>query len=161
MHIPERTLWSYTVQLCNALRAIHDEGLAARMVGELTKVLVTGKERVRINCCGMLDVLGYDGGSNIAQQQVSSAIINSLVLPLLLPVGHLLLSLASLNPSASSPQHLPKSLDHLSRAYSVEFRDLVLFLLGLAKNGKSPSGIGEVLSMIGGRVFDELSASMK
>lgn len=44
MQIPERTLWSYTVQLTNVLRCIHGHGLAARCV-EPSKVLRTGKNR--------------------------------------------------------------------------------------------------------------------
>lgn len=42
--VPERTLWSYIVQLASAIQAIHDAGLAARVV-DPTKILVTSKNR--------------------------------------------------------------------------------------------------------------------
>lgn len=44
MHVPEKVIWSYVTQLCNALKAIHSEGLAARMV-DPSKILVTGRNR--------------------------------------------------------------------------------------------------------------------
>jgi PAB-dependent poly(A)-specific ribonuclease subunit 3 len=44
MHVPERIVWSYAVQLASALKRIHDEGLAARVV-DPSKILVTGRNR--------------------------------------------------------------------------------------------------------------------
>lgn len=44
MHVPERVVWSYAVQLASALKRIHDEGLAARVL-EPSKILVTGRNR--------------------------------------------------------------------------------------------------------------------
>lgn len=42
--VPERTIWSYIIQIANALRATHDAGLAVRLI-DATKILVTGKNR--------------------------------------------------------------------------------------------------------------------
>jgi PAB-dependent poly(A)-specific ribonuclease subunit 3 len=42
--IPERTLWSYIVQIAGAVKTVHDAGCAVRMI-DVTKVLVTGKNR--------------------------------------------------------------------------------------------------------------------
>lgn len=42
--IPERTLWSYIVQLAAAIKRVHDAGQALRMI-DVTKVLVTSKNR--------------------------------------------------------------------------------------------------------------------
>ena len=42
--IPERTIWSYVVQIANAIKAVHEAGQAVRMI-DLTKVLVTGQNR--------------------------------------------------------------------------------------------------------------------
>lgn len=44
MHIPEKVVWSYITQIANALKAIHSEGLAARMI-DPSKILVTGRNR--------------------------------------------------------------------------------------------------------------------
>lgn len=40
----ERTLWSYIIQIAGAIKAVHDAGLAVRVV-EVTKILVTSKNR--------------------------------------------------------------------------------------------------------------------
>lgn len=42
--IPERTLWSYIVQIASAIKTVHDAGMAVRTV-EVTKVLLTGQNR--------------------------------------------------------------------------------------------------------------------
>lgn len=42
--VPERTMWTYVVQIANAIKAVHDAGLAVRMI-DATKVLLTGKNR--------------------------------------------------------------------------------------------------------------------
>ena len=42
--IQERTLWSYIIQITSAIKAVHDAGLAVRVV-DPTKVLVSGKNR--------------------------------------------------------------------------------------------------------------------
>src|ERR1700721_2698282 len=39
--IPEKTLWSYIVQIAGAVKQVHDAGCAMRMI-DATKVLVTG-----------------------------------------------------------------------------------------------------------------------
>ena len=58
--LPERVLWSYVVQLGSALKAVHASGLAVRGL-EPNRVVVTGKNRVRIGGCAVLDVLAFDG----------------------------------------------------------------------------------------------------
>lgn len=42
--VPEPVLWSYMVQIANALRTIHGSGLAARAV-DASKILLTSKMR--------------------------------------------------------------------------------------------------------------------
>ena len=42
--LPERTLWSYIVQLASAIKKVHDKGQAVRML-DVTKILVTGQNR--------------------------------------------------------------------------------------------------------------------
>lgn len=42
--ITERTVWSYVIQIANAIKAVHDAGLAVRLI-DPTKILVTGKNR--------------------------------------------------------------------------------------------------------------------
>lgn len=47
--VEERVLWSYVVQIANAMKEVHDAGLAFRGL-DVTKVLVVGKNR----CVGVL-----------------------------------------------------------------------------------------------------------
>lgn len=54
--LPEKILWSYIVQTANALRAIHVQDLAARII-DPTKVLVTDEDRIRLNGCALKDML--------------------------------------------------------------------------------------------------------
>lgn len=58
--LAESSLWNYIIQLTGAVRAIHTQGLACRTL-EATKILlVDSKSRIRINGCGILDVLNFD-----------------------------------------------------------------------------------------------------
>lgn len=42
--VEERVLWSYVVQIANAMKEVHDAGLAFRGL-DVSKVLVVGKNR--------------------------------------------------------------------------------------------------------------------
>lgn len=54
--ISEQTLWSYVVQITNALKAVHSAQLAARVI-EPSKVIVTDENRIRLNGCALEDLL--------------------------------------------------------------------------------------------------------
>ncbi|GAB1604639.1 PAN2-PAN3 deadenylation complex subunit pan3 isoform X1, partial [Argonauta hians] len=49
--LPESLIWAYIVQLSSALRAIHTAGLACGVM-DPTKILISSKSRLRINCIG-------------------------------------------------------------------------------------------------------------
>ena len=70
MPLPERVLWSYITQIANALKAIHTSGLAARNL-DPSKVMITGKNRIRLNGCGILDVLAHDAATSVSVFQAS------------------------------------------------------------------------------------------
>ncbi|TSK98455.1 PAN2-PAN3 deadenylation complex subunit pan3 [Bagarius yarrelli] len=57
--LPESLIWAYIVQLSSALRTIHTAGLACRVM-DPSKILITGKTRLRVNCVGVFDVLTFD-----------------------------------------------------------------------------------------------------
>jgi PAB-dependent poly(A)-specific ribonuclease subunit 3 len=44
MPVHERLLWSYIIQIANAIKAVHSSGLAVRNL-DPTKILITGKNR--------------------------------------------------------------------------------------------------------------------
>ena len=66
--VSETTLWSYVTQLASALKTIHNSGLAARVL-DTSKILVTGKNRVRLNGCAVLDVVKHEAATPVAQLQ--------------------------------------------------------------------------------------------
>lgn len=63
------TLWSFVVQLTSAIKAVHDSHLAVRVL-DLSKILITSPNRIRVNCCGIFDILMYDERLPISRHQV-------------------------------------------------------------------------------------------
>ena len=58
--ITQEYLWSYLVQLVNALNAVHSKGLAINIL-DWHKVIVTGSPgRIKITGCGPFDVLNFN-----------------------------------------------------------------------------------------------------
>ncbi|KAL1955075.1 hypothetical protein VTO42DRAFT_9064 [Malbranchea cinnamomea] len=115
-HIPEQVLWSYVVQIASALKAIHSVGLAARVI-DPSKILLTGKNRIRLNACAIMDVVQYELQQPLADLQQQD----------LLNFGQLILNLGANAPSVAHNPH--KQIEHFSRAYSRELNDTVYWLL--------------------------------
>ncbi|KAG7666379.1 PAN3 [[Candida] subhashii] len=67
--INEEILWNYLIQLINALKHIHAKGLAARTAIDLSKIIVTNKDRIRISSVAISDILEEDEG-DITQLQL-------------------------------------------------------------------------------------------
>ncbi|KAJ3092231.1 PAB-dependent poly(A)-specific ribonuclease subunit 3 [Quaeritorhiza haematococci] len=141
--LPEKNLWSYITQLASALKTIHSAGLAARII-EPSKILVTGKNRIRLNCCGIFDMLTYDGGKTIPHYQQDD----------LLHFGQLIVALAC--GSLASVHNLPKSIEYISRQYSADLKNVVLYLLSKPSNYKT---IDDVITMIGPRILHEINSA--
>ncbi|TPX34253.1 hypothetical protein SmJEL517_g03044 [Synchytrium microbalum] len=141
--VPEKTLWSYIVQIASALKTIHAAGLAARVI-EPSKVILTGKNRIRLNCCGIFDMLTYDGGKNMVHYQQDD----------LFHFGQLIVALAC--GSLASVNHLPKSMDHIARHYTPDMKNIVSYLLSKPTMAKS---IDDVVLMIGPRILHEINSA--
>jgi PAB-dependent poly(A)-specific ribonuclease subunit 3 len=121
-HIPEQVLWSYVTQIASALKAIHSVGLAARVI-DPSKILLTGKNRIRLNGCAILDVVQFDSQRNLADLQHQD----------LVNFGQLILTLGANAPSVA---HNPtKAMEHFNRAYSPQLNSSVYWLLsGMQKD---------------------------
>jgi len=115
-YVTDHELWGFVVQIASALKAIHSVGLAARLM-IAQKILVTSKNRLRLNSCGILDITQYDQGRSSSELQQDD----------LLQFGRLILCIATKNINA----HLagPKSLEHIGRAHGEKMRDVVTWLL--------------------------------
>ncbi|ORX51326.1 hypothetical protein DM01DRAFT_1347129 [Hesseltinella vesiculosa] len=143
MMIPETTLWSYITQITSALKAVHSSGLAARNI-EPSKILVTGKHRLRLNCASIMDVIQFDGGQQVTRYQQED----------LLSFGKLIIALAC--NSMQSFHNLPQSFEYISRYYSPDVKNLILYLLSKPMPTKS---IDEVISLIGPRSLHDINCS--
>ncbi|QQK41908.1 Zinc finger, CCCH-type [Penicillium digitatum] len=115
-HIPEQVLWGYMTQIANGLKAIHTNGLAARVL-EPSKVLLTAKTRVRINACAILDVVQFDTQRTLADLQRQD----------LVNFGQLIVTLGANSPIVI---HNPtKAMEHFTRSYSPQLKNSVFWLL--------------------------------
>ncbi|WPH03530.1 PAB-dependent poly(A)-specific ribonuclease subunit pan3 [Acrodontium crateriforme] len=135
--IPENDLWGYIVQLASALSAIHEAGLAAQTI-TASKVLVTAKNRLRLNACGINDVVHYEQRRPIGELQRAD----------LEDLGCLILDLASRNIAAH--HNVEKSLQSLHRTYSERLRSCLSWLLSppsvdpaTEQSGQTSSAVNE------------------
>lgn len=121
-HVSEQILWGYMTQIANGLKAIHANGLAARVL-EPSKVLLTAKTRVRINACAILDVVHFDTQKTVADLQRQD----------LVNFGQMILTLGANSPTIG---HNPgKAMEHFTRAYSPQLKNSVIWLLnGMQKD---------------------------
>ena len=58
--LTEDILWLYLTQLVNAVRTVHKKKLAARSSLDLSKIIVTTTNRIRLAAIGMSDILNWE-----------------------------------------------------------------------------------------------------
>ncbi|KZT37126.1 hypothetical protein SISSUDRAFT_1048869 [Sistotremastrum suecicum HHB10207 ss-3] len=141
--IPERVIWTYLIQLANAIKTVHDAGLAIRTI-DATKVLLTGKNRIRISSCGVWDVLSFEPRRDLHLLQLQQED--------LLMFGRLMLSLCCQNLAAYNNFH--KSMETMQRSYSSDLNNVILFLVSPGP----PKEIGNLFNMIGSRLLTEMDS---
>lgn len=131
--IPEQVLWGYIVQLASALKAIHSNGLAARLIAP-SKILLTNKNRIRLNACAILDVVQSNDPRSMAELQHED----------MQQLGRLILGLATNSPSTSANA---KSIETLGRSYSDRLRHCIASLI------EEPVDIGVFMGAIADQAF--------
>lgn len=129
--VSETTLWAYIAQIANALKAIHSANLAARCL-DLSKIILTDKNRIRLNACSILDVVQFEARRPVQDLQQED----------LLQFGRVILSLATLTPP-SLLTNASAAMEHISRHYSPELRDTVFWLLTPTPQQQHPKNIDE------------------
>ncbi|KAI1339267.1 hypothetical protein F5Y15DRAFT_83515 [Xylariaceae sp. FL0016] len=115
--VPEKVLWGYLVQLASALKTIHRAKLAARSV-DISKVILTDKNRVRLAACSIFDVLQFEAHRRIDELQQED----------LFNLGKLILSIAT-NTQPKNLQDLRVLLEQMGRQYSPELKERIAWLL--------------------------------
>ena len=175
-HVPERTLWSYIIQIAGAMKAAHDQGLAVRMI-DVTKVIVTGRNRLRISSCGLADVLTYNPASPsrlpgvpISTEQIQEDLVM---------FGKLIMALCCNNVAAMS--NFGKSLEVVTQHYSADLNNVALFCLSkqgvhkvmpcsrvclsratrMLTCGHMLKHVGQLFDMIGSRLLTEMDDLQK
>jgi PAB-dependent poly(A)-specific ribonuclease subunit 3 len=144
--VSEAVLWAYTTQIASALKAIHSKGLAARVISA-SKILLTGKNRVRLNACAILDVVQYDAQVPVAQLQRQD----------LVNLGLLILSLGSNIPDAS--QNFAKAMDQFKRHYGKDLQAAVVWLYSAMQNQEKT--IDQLLSSISSQMVTAFDAALQ
>ncbi|KAM4700355.1 PAN2-PAN3 deadenylation complex subunit PAN3 [Discoglossus pictus] len=148
--LPESLIWAYIVQLSSALRTTHTAGLACRVM-DPTKILITGKTRLRVNCVGIFDVLTYDGSQNnpmalMPQYQQAD----------LISLGKVVLALACNSLAGIQRENLQKAMELVTINYSSDLKNLILYLLTDQNRLRS---VNDIMPMIGARFYTQLDAS--
>ncbi|KAI0339058.1 hypothetical protein BDW22DRAFT_1409209 [Trametopsis cervina] len=144
--IPERTIWSYIVQIASAMKAVHDAGLAMRII-DVTKIVVTGTNRIRVGSCGIVDILTHEARQDVGVLQQED----------LTMFGRLIFTLCCNNTSAAN--NLPKSLETLNRHYSQELKNVALYLVAKPNHLKNIRHLCEKLASQTLAEFDEFQSA--
>ena len=119
--LSETVIWTYVCQIASALQAIHSGGLAARVL-DTTKILVTGKNRVRLNGCAVLDVIQHEKQTPVAQLQKQDLVNFGLVI---LSLGANVMDVA---------QNFARAMDQFKRYYKPELQNAVVWLYSAMQN---------------------------
>ncbi|KAF2816107.1 PAB-dependent poly(A)-specific ribonuclease subunit PAN3 [Mytilinidion resinicola] len=126
VQIQEQALWGYIVQIASALKTIHGMNLAARLITP-SKVLLTSKNRIRLNACAILDVVQYENARPLAENQADD----------FTQLGRMILSLATNNPNVQL--NIQKSFDQMPRTYSPRLKECILWLLAPPPSHTTPT----------------------
>nr|XP_039255415.1 PAN2-PAN3 deadenylation complex subunit pan3-like [Styela clava] len=149
--LPESLIWTYVVQLTSALRCIHSAGLACRVM-DPTKIIITGKSRLRVNGVGIFDVLGYDSSHSNPRAHMPQYQQDDLV-----ALGKVVLALACNSVAAFQRDNFPQSLELVVMNYSTDLKNFILYLLTPQQR---PRSVNDIMPMIGARFYTQLDSSI-
>ena len=144
--IPEQTLWGYIVQLASAMKSVHAANLAIRCM-EPSKVILTDKDRIRLNACSILDVVHFDAQRDLSDLQQED----------LIHLGKLIAVLATNNLGAGSA--LKAAVDQIGRNYTSELRDTVIWLLTPAQ-APTIKTVNELITGISPHIITTLDSTL-
>ncbi|XP_055321590.1 PAN2-PAN3 deadenylation complex subunit PAN3 isoform X4 [Sitodiplosis mosellana] len=147
-YLPETEIWAIIMQLTAGLRAIHQAGFACRTI-DPTKIIVTGK-RVRFSFVGISDIIYFD-----PNQANPAAAIANYQQEDLTSLGKLVLALACRCLHSVQEDRIQSSVSLVSRNYSSDLRNLVLYLLTTTTTRRS---VTDLMPMIGARFYTQLDA---
>jgi len=144
--VQEPVMWSYVTQIASALRVIHSNKLAARVI-DATKIIVTGKNRIRLNACAIMDVVQHETQTTISEFQRQD----------LAKFGLMMFSLGTNIPDVA--QNSGKAMELFSRSYSRDLNSAVLWLCQAAQPEPART-IDQFLSVISNQVIAAFDATL-
>ncbi len=145
--VTEAVLWSYVVQIASALKAIHNAGLAARVL-DASKILVTGKNRIRLNGCAVLDVVQFDDNTRTPLAQVQRQDLVNFAL-VILAVG---------SGTADAGQNFARSMDTFKRFFKPELQNAVVWLYSAMQNQEK--SIDSFITLISNQMITAFNAAL-
>lgn len=143
--VTEPVLWAYVVQIASALKLIHSSGLAARVV-DASKILVTSKNRIRLNGCGILDIVQFDNNVPLAQLQRQD----------LANFGLVILSIGS--GTADAGQNFARSMDLFKRYFKKDLQDALVWLYSAMQNQERT--IDQFISLISNQMITAFNGAL-
>lgn len=143
--VSETVLWSYMTQLASALKTIHNSGLAARVL-DTSKVLVTSKNRVRLNGCAVMDVIQHEEKTPLAQLQRQD----------LVNLGLTILSVGANVQDATS--NFARAMDQFKRFYKTELQTAVVWLYSAQQHPDRT--IDQFINIISPQMISSLDAAL-
>jgi PAB-dependent poly(A)-specific ribonuclease subunit 3 len=144
--IPEKVIWGYIIQIATGLKAIHGLGLACRVI-DLSTLLVTSDRRVRLNCCGIMDVIAPMSEARIPGEQLGD----------LANFGRYILCVAA---NSQEALHDPlRWLDVVKRRYPGNLAGALSYLINLEHD--TARNINEFLGSIADVLVTYVDASLQ
>lgn len=143
--VPEKTIWGYIVQVATGLKTIHDQGLACRVI-DLSTLIVTSDRRVRLNCCGIMDVIAPMGEQRISDEKLFD----------LINFGRYMLCIAT---NSQEALHDPRRWLEVVRRRSENLAEALSYLINLEQNGTH--NINEFLASISDVMVTYVDASLQ
>jgi PAB-dependent poly(A)-specific ribonuclease subunit 3 len=115
--LPEQSVWDYVIQLTSIIRTVHSANLACRIITP-SRLLVDHKSRLRLSGVGIFDVVDCENSLNSVSQYQQEDLIE---------FGRLILALSCNSLIAIQKEHINTSVDIISRNYSNDLRNLILY----------------------------------
>lgn len=121
--LPEPLIWNYIIQLTSALRIIHAAGLACRSL-DPTKIILTGGNRLRLSCLGVMDVIMNDNTTS----GNTMAIVQHYQQEDLTALGKLVVALACKSTMSVQRENIQTALELVTRSYTSDLRNLIMLV---------------------------------
>lgn len=115
--ISEEVLWSYICQITSALKTIHTNKLAARCL-DLSKIILTDKNRIRLAACSILDVVHYEANTKSIQELQQEDLVK---------FGKVMLALSTTTPI--SHLNISAAIETVGTKYSAALKEAIAWLL--------------------------------